>query len=80
MCMSNATTLGARPSDPSKISFARECFEVVGSESVFSVERSALHSAPATFPTREAAEAFASRCGRPVTKISRPVMRRVRWS
>ena len=75
-----STTLPARPADPSKISFARDCF-VDGEETVsYLVSRSALYSGPARFSDRAAADAFAKMTGRDVqTQRSRKQVR-VRWA
>lgn len=76
--MSNATRAN-RPA-PHLISFAPECFEVIGTETTYSVSRSALHSGPAEFGTNKAAaEQYAKRTGRQVSESTRQVLRRVRW-
>lgn len=62
------------------ISFAPECFETIGTETVYTVARSAIRSGPAYFGTNKAAaEAYAKRTGRTVTETTRQVQRRVRW-
>lgn len=65
---------------PHLINFSAECFETIGTETVYTVSRSALHSGPAQFGTdKAAAEAFAKRTGRKVAESTRQVQRRVRW-
>ena len=78
--MNDATTNPEpRPADPSMIRFDRDCFEQVGVKVVYSVSRSALHSGPAHFDSRDDAEAYARKTGRAVNATEKPVMRRVRW-
>ncbi len=71
--------LGPRPSDPSTIRFDRDCFESAGEEVQYTVSRSALHSGPAVFDSREAAEAYARRCNRSVSERRNTIWRRVKW-
>lgn len=68
-----------RPSDPTKISFAPECFEQTGTRTEYIVGRSALHSGPAVFSDENEAVAFARKTGREVSRREVPILRRVRW-
>jgi hypothetical protein len=77
--METTTALETRPSDPREISFAPHCFVQVGTRTMYSVARSALHSGPAVFDNAAAAEEFASRCGRAVTAYEVAIKRRVSW-
>jgi hypothetical protein len=63
---------------PEKISFGRECFEVVGQKEYYLVVLSAP-SYPKHFDNREEAEDFARRTGRTVSVASKDIMRRVKW-
>lgn len=67
--------LGPRPLT---ISFAPECFEVVGQRETYMVVMGGA-SYPKRFAVREDAEAFARRVGRVVTVGSRNILRRVKW-
>jgi hypothetical protein len=78
--MNNAASLGPRPSDPSAISFAADCFETTGERTEYHVIRDAVHSGPAKFNNRADAEAFARKSNRSVTEQRFPVTRRVRWN
>lgn len=69
---------GCRP-EPSKISFAAECFVPSAEVVEFYVLRSALHPGPARFDSREAAEAYARRLGRSVREHRYTAKKRVRW-
>ena len=81
MSMTNTKTLPGRPTDPRKISFAAECFEVVGTRTEYRVLRSALHPGPMDFGTdREAAEVYARRCGRVVQTVEVQITRRIKWT
>ncbi len=71
--------LGPRPSDPSKISFALDCFEIIGYEDRYTVMRGALHSGPAVFDSKAEAEAYARKVGRTVSVSSWPIRRRTKW-
>jgi hypothetical protein len=73
------TSLPNRP-DPSKISFAADCFDVRGESVHWTVTRSALHSGPAKFTSETEAREFAARTGRTVTEVRSPRLVRVRWN
>lgn len=75
----SARELGPRPADPREISFARDCFEVVGYRTEYVVLRSAGCSGPAVFANRADADASARRCGRTVLEERVPVRVRVKW-
>lgn len=64
---------------PHLISFAPECFEIVGARTVYVVVLPAP-SYPKRFDDRKEAEAFAKRCGRAVTASTETIRRRVRWN
>lgn len=72
------TDPGPRPSDPSKISFARECFVADGEHVEYMVCRLAPNY-PARFATRDEAEAFARVRRGTVSEHRSTKMRRVRW-
>jgi hypothetical protein len=72
------STLGPRPA-AHLISFAAECFEQVGSESVYTVTLAAP-SYPKQFSTMAEAQAFARTVGRSVTTSDRQILRRIRWN
>lgn len=72
------TNLGPRPSDPSKISFARECF-VADGERVRFVVCLLAPNYPAKFDSREDAEAFARARRATVTESRSIIWKRVRW-
>lgn len=64
---------------PDQISFSPECFEVVGTKTVYVVILSAP-SYPVKFDTREAAEAFATTRRRTVSESTETIRRRIRWN
>jgi hypothetical protein len=73
------TSNTVRPSDASKISFAPECFETIGTREEYVVVLAAP-SYPRNFGTdKAAAESFARKTRRCVTVDTIPVTRRVRW-
>lgn len=72
--------LANRPADSRTISFARECFEAIGTRTEYLVARSSLHSGPATFQDKAEAEDYARRTGRAVESREVPVLRRIRWN
>ncbi len=63
---------------PHLISFAPDCFEVVGTVPEYRVVMSAPNY-PRVFSDRDAAEAFAKKTGRRVTVSTRTIQRRIKW-
>jgi hypothetical protein len=71
---------GPRPSNPALISFERRCFVEVGEQVSYEVTRSALHSGPAKFFDKAAAEALGRRTGRAVRELKTVIRKRICWT
>ena len=70
----------SRPTNSNKISFAPECFEVVGHETTFSTSNPLGYGYPRFWDSLEAAVAYAKKCNHRVWVERKPIMKRVRWN
>lgn len=77
--METNDAIGPRQTNTAEISFAPHCFVQVGTRTEYSVRRSALHSGPAVFEDKAAAEAFARRTNSQVNAYEVPIRKRVSW-
>lgn len=79
MTTTQKTLNETRPADPSKISFARDCFVQDGEEVYWTTSNPTGWGYPVRHATREAAENYARRRRHEVQEVRTPRMRRVRW-
>jgi hypothetical protein len=70
---------GPRPADPSKISFARECFEETGTVTEYYVPRMAPNYPVHFGPDKAGAEAYAKTVKGEVFESTRILKRRIKW-